>query len=297
MTTSDAWFRFFAAAVLAVSGTAFGAFQFSLDPKEIQPGQRTVLTLRLPEADLIHPEGASEELLPEAQDELLLKNDKIELLDQEYRKENGEFVWRYQFTSYDLGELTIPPLLVTLGPQTFSTERMTLTVQTQRAPEDGELRPDAGAVRPPLDWGFWIPLLALLAAAAVAYFTRKYWLPKVEKAAAPKAPVAPEEDPLVWLRRHLLRLRARLDTTPNDATAPDAWSSVLREFGERQSHLPVMAWTTRELRERLGSDAKWFQIARIMQECDRFKFAHVERKEDAGRKTLDWIEESEKVFF
>jgi hypothetical protein len=299
MTTSSVWSLSFVAAVLVVRG-ASADFKFSLEPPMIQPGQRATLTLRLPESDLILPEKTDDEdIVPEAQDEWLIKTDGLELLEQDYRKEKGVYVWRYEFTGYTQGVISIPPISVSLGPQSFSTERTTLTVVSDRPEKDGELRPDAGQVSPPIDRVFWfcVGLIVLLGAAAY-FFRKRLKLPAHRKVQmAPAEP--PPENPVDWLRKQLLILRAKVDTHPEDTHSADAWTAVLREFAARQMHLPVLAWTTREMRVRLQSDPKYAALNELMQRCDRYKFTadrDGHKAELPAKVTLQWIAESEKLF-
>jgi hypothetical protein len=239
---------------------------------------------------------ADEDIVPEAQDEWLVKAEGLELLDQDYRKENGEYVWRYQFTAYETGPVSIPPIAVTLGPQSFSSERLELNVLSDRAPEDEQLRPDAGPLRPPIDWLFWTGLLLLAGLALAArWYLRKH--PLKTKRPRPVAPPAPVENPKDWLRKQLLVLRARIDAHPGDSHMPDAWASILREFARRKMSLPIPAWTTREMRARLSTE-DFARLCELMQDCDRFKFMKDRDGKAAtpDKATLKWIEESERLF-
>lgn len=300
MTTSSVWSLSFVAAVLVVRG-ASADFSFSLEPPTIQPGQRATLTLRLPETDLIKPEKAlDEDIVPEAQDEWLLKTDGLELLEQDYRKEKGQFVWRYDFTSYAVGTISIPPISVSLGPQSFSSERATLTVVTDRPEGDGELRPNAGELSPPLNKLFWFAIVLLTALAGAAYFWRhRLFKPRNRPRPAQPTVTVVEENPVEWLRKQLLILRAKIDTSPEDAHSADAWTAVLREFAARKMHLPVLAWTTREMALRLRKDAQFAALAALMQRCDRYKFTRDRDGHGAhspAKATLEWIAESERLF-
>jgi hypothetical protein len=299
MTTSSVWSLSFVGVALVVR-VASADFSFSLEPPTIAPGQRATLTLRLPESDLIRPEKMlDEDIVPEAQDEWLVKTNGLELLDQDYRKEKGTFIWRYEFTSYAVGTISIPPISVSLGPQSFSTERATLTVVTDRPDGDNELRPDAGELSPPVNKFFWFCVALLLALAGAAYFWRRKLKLPVRRRALIAPPVVVEENPVDWLRKQLLILRAKIDTAPEDPHCADAWTAVLREFAARKMHLPVLAWTTREMSLRLRSDAQFTALNELMQRCDRYKFTRDRDGhlgETPSKQALNWIEESERLF-
>lgn len=296
MTTYNAWSRFFVAAALAVSGLARGDFRFSLEPSIIQPGQRAFLTLRLSEKDLLRPEGTKEEdLFPEADDEWLLKNEELELLGQDYRKENGEYVWRYQFTSYDTGEISIPAISVRMGPQSFSTERRTLQVVSDR--QDAELLPNAGPVSPPWNWGFWLACLAVGSAAFAAYwYGKKAWNKRTPTPMVPLAPPPPEEAPREWLKKQLLVLRARIESHPHEGRWPDVWTQILKEFTSREAHVPALAWTTPEMQGHLEDDSRFVALSQLLRECDVVKFSSRPAPASLEKMTLKWIEESERIF-
>ncbi len=298
MTTSNAWFVFFVSVAVVASSSTLADFSYSVSPAVIRPGESAVLEIRLPETDLLRP--PTEDDVPEAIDDLLVKAPGLEMLDQDYKKEEGDYVWRYRFTGYKLGDFFLPPLNVKFGPQNFSTERVPLKIQSERSPEDTELRPDADRVPPPWDWGL-LAVLALAIAAAAAgyrYFPR---LKRKWKTRPPKVvvtPPPPAENPLEWLRKQLLVLRALLDTSPNDPTAPDRWFSIIKEFTARKTHQPAVAWTTTEMRKRTRGDEALVPITPLLEACDRFKFSK-ERDGKAttspGKVTLEWIDESERI--
>ena len=283
---------------IAVSLAAHADFTYSLEPSAIQPGQRATLVLRLPESDLLAG-STSEDVFPEAQDDALIKSNQWELLEQDYRKERGEYVWKYSLTAYATGEFSIPPIAVTLGPQSFSTERKTLTVLSDRTADDQELRPDAGPVSVPIDWSFWGGILLAGAAAVLAYRNRhRIPLPKLPERKRAEAP-APIEKPADWLRKQLLILRAKIDAQPTDPYAPDSWSEILREFARRKMHVPVPAWTTREMFARLKDDPKFIELAALFEQCDAFKFSSDRdghKSAQSSHQTLHWIQESERLF-
>ncbi len=254
--------------------------------------------MSLDEKDL-SPTHNSEEIFPEAQDQWLIQTRQLELLDQDYRKEKNRYVWRYQFTAYNPGVIQIPPVSVSLGPQSFSTEAATLTVVTDRADNDGELRPDAGPLSRPWSKWFWIFLIGAPALAALLYrYQNRFRFIKSEPK-EPNLPKAPSESPAEWLRKQLLILRARVETGPATFSPALAWSALLREYLDKQTGHPAMAWTSSQLAERLYPDPKSVRIAEMMRECDKAKFQSPQQRPESSEEvqlTLRWIAESERLF-
>ncbi len=296
MTICKHWSPFFVAAALVVSALAKGDFRFSLEPQIIQPGQRAVLTLRLPEADLRWLEGSTpEDVFPEAEDESLLESQELEFLSQDYRKEKSDYVWRYEFTAYSTGEIVIPPISVRMGPQSFSSERRTLQVVSNRT--DGELRPNAGAVYPPWDWSFWLGGLLLLALAAAVYWLgKRYWPRRTPQSSDAMQTLHPQELPKEWLKKQFLILRARMESMPQEPNWPDTWFAILKEFTCRDASVPAKAWTTSELRSALKQDSRYSELAQLLSDCDLWKFSPSAHKVSPTQITLKWIEESERIF-
>jgi len=296
MTTLKTWSAFFIGAVLGVSAASWADLQFSVEPALIQPGERAKLVLRLPQADLQLPANATEEMVPEAQDESLTAIPDLELLDQDYRKVRDEYIWTYAFTSYKPGLYTLPPVAVRLGPQSFSSQRLTVTVRNPRPEGDTVPRPDAGPLSPPWSkaWLLWLGLAVLF--AGLAYFFRH----KLRRPARPLTPeVSPtpvEESPLEWLRKQLLILRARLDTSPEDVSAPDWWTAIVKEYAARVKKRPVRAWTTSEYSLQLREDAQLLAVADLLRQCDALKFGrHGVSPAETVKQILVWIEMTERA--
>ncbi|MBY0369761.1 BatD family protein [bacterium] len=296
MTTLKAWCIFSISVGLVASSPLWADLEFSVEPAVVVPGERARLVVRLPESDLQFPVGASEEHVPEAQDETLTQIQDLQLLDQDYRKVKSEFVWTYALTSYVPGIYTLPPIAIRFGPQSFSTQRLTLTVKDPRPPGDQTLRPNADDLSPP--WSkaplFWLFLAAVL--GGLAYVFRDRLRPKPRPVEAPAPAPEPEEDPLDWLRKQLLILRARLDTSPQDPQAPDWWTAVVKEYAARVKRQPVRAWTTGEFAQRLEHDAKLSAIETLLRACDAVKFGHPNQTPAQTVKViLDWITETERL--
>lgn len=290
------WFAFFISAVAALSTPAWADLQFSLEPALIQPGERARFTVTLPEADLQLPPDAPEEMVPQAQDEALTEIKDLQLLEQDYRKLRGQYLWTYDFTSYTPGLYTLPAFPIQLGPQTFSTQRLTVTVKSARAAEDTALRPDAEALSPPWPAWFWWTSGLTLALAMAAYFLRNRLRLPQRKPVELRPPPTPPEDPADWLRKQLLILRARLDTSPQEPQAPDLWTEIVKEYAARVKSQPVRAWTTGEFAHHLRHEEKLVAVGRLLLSCDIVKFARAGRAPgEVVKQILAWTDETERA--
>lgn len=251
--------------------------------------------MELDESDLVRPEGQDEEqVFPESQDEALVSIEGLELLDQNYRKENGTYVWRYRFTGYSFGTYTIPPLLVSMGPQTFSSEKVRLEV---KGSSPTQTMPDAGPMQAPFPWLTWLgwALFAAILALSLWRFKSRF---KVSIPQSPKIPPAkPEELPRVWLRNQLRILSYRLEPLENLEEAPDCWIAIVKEFLERESGVPAKAWTSTDLQYRAKDIPDPEGFLATIRECELYQFSPAFRKNHhAKRITLDWISQVERLF-
>ncbi len=261
----------------------------------IQPGQSAVLRFELDESDLVRPEGQDEEqVFPESQDEALLKLDGLELLDQNYRKENGTYVWRYRFTAYAFGTYSLPPILVSMGPQTFSSEKMALEVQGSFPTQT---MPDAGPMRAPIPWLKWLGWVFLAALLALGFWRLKSRLKLPVPKRPDPSPEKQQELPRVWLRNQLRILAYRLESLDDLANAPDCWSAIVKEFLERENATPARAWTSTDLRSQSKDFPEREGLLAILGQCELYQFSPAFRKDrHAKRLTLEWISQIERLF-
>lgn len=267
------------------------ALEYKLSAKSIKPGERATLEVRLP----VRPEERGKEAEPPfINDDLLTQAPQVILLERDFYREEDEWVWHYEVTGYRPGRIAIPPVEIRMGGESLSTERVDIEIAEVRKEDDLELRPETGLLSPPIPWATWLWRFALFAAAAAAFFFGDRYLKKRFK----KKPVviepratAPVESPEAWLRRQLQRIRHQMETQERKPFV-DELTHVLREYFAKRRSQAVEAWTTSEMRQRLGDDAGATALFPLFDECDRVKFTG--RNEDdhlVARKTL---EESEK---
>lgn len=276
MTTFKDWFIFLGAGGLAVCNLATAKpLDYTLSRSSIQPGERTVLTLRLRIDPGERPRGDTDVIL--INDTLLTENPRLRLLENDHKASESEWIWTYELTSYEAGEAMIPPIEVQAGPDSYSTEATALTVTTSRSPDDNELRPEYDAIRSPFRPGRWLKLIAAVAFIFMAYRLGRKYLPRLRKRLQRPVPVpvpAPSlpEDHLEWLRQQLARIRAILEHSPQAMIVADELAQVLREFFSRKSTQPVRMWTTREFRIRLSNDPSATRMGPVFDTCDELRF-------------------------
>jgi hypothetical protein len=254
-----------------------------------------VLRFEIDESDLVRPEGQDEEqVFPESQDEALTAVEGLELLDQNYRKENGTYVWRYRFTGYTFGTFPLPPVLISMGPQTFSSEKMVLEIQGSRPTQT---MPDAGPMQAPIPWLKWFGWVLLASLLLLAFWRFKDRL----KPPFPKQPEPitqrPEASPRDWLRNQLRLLTYQLEPLEDLADGPDRWSALVKEFLQREKGKPAKAWTSTDMIAGLANSAERDAFLTLLRQCELYQFSPAFRKEThAKRLTLEWISQAERLF-
>lgn len=269
-----------------------GPLRFQVTPTTIQPGEHASLEIRL---QLVPEEKGVESDLPVVQDDLLSNQPRMQIIERDFKKTDDEWIWRYDVTSYELGELTIPPVEIRRRGENYSTESVKVEVATRRDSKDLSLRPEFGALSRPFPWrGFFLMLLGLGILAGVYYWVQKNldrWLKKIRVPVRPAAPAAPTESPEAWLRRELQAIKERLEQT--DSRIIDDLSAAWRGYFARRANHPVEAWTSFEMLARLSQDAKAQAISPLWIECDHYKFAG--QVMDPSKLANRSIEESERV--
>jgi hypothetical protein len=268
------WFIFsIVAALLVCNGTrgAESKLHYTLEPSAIQPGDRVKFTVRL---DLTHPPvGAT--TAPAIHDDLFGKSERIQILDRQASASSTEAVWTYEFTSYQVGEINLPPVEVQWGSENFSSESQTLKVSSTRPEEDEAVRSEYGEVEAPFPWKRWmrfggLVLLAILMIAALMYLLRRRQpTPEIDDSGMIPAGL----DPLLWLKEQLTRFREGLQSSPQPEHPVDDLALILREYFARSSSNPVETWTTREFQERFSRDEIARRIGEVFEACDQIKFA------------------------
>ncbi|MEZ4749954.1 MAG: hypothetical protein R3B54_04815 [Bdellovibrionota bacterium] len=164
MTTCKDWFISLGAAVLLVSSVRAEApaLQYTLTPPQVEPGQRTVLEIRLDTRVLKDFDNDVDSI--HVNESLLQAQKGLTLLSQDRRMEGELAVWTYAFTAYDNGEYSLPPLEFSFHGSSFSTENQAFKVVSTRDENDNELREGFDEAEIPWVWPKWLflPLLAIL---------------------------------------------------------------------------------------------------------------------------------------
>jgi hypothetical protein len=290
------WFiSFVGAGLLAfsscVTAGATSALTFNVTPSRIQPGEHAVLEITF------SPENPSNEITPVLGDQLLSKVESLQWLGRDSKQEKGKTIWRFEFTSYNVGQVTIPPVEIQYGPENFSTESRRIDISSSRQDGDENIREEYGPVPLPVQWrhllGLFAKALAVIAFVFVLFaFVRKYW----KQRPAPKEEGPVEENPLVWLRGQLEELRTNLQRETPPARPVDELTGLLRTYFAKASQNPVEAWTTGEFRDRFARDEIAQRVGKILERCDELKFGGA-TKVDQKQATWLAVAESEKILF
>ena len=246
-------------------------WEYKLFPSSLSAGQRAILEVRL---DV--PAGTPDDDTPTVSDEWLTESNQIQILDKTFHRENEKWVWRYEITGYKAGRVSVPPLLVSFKGETFSTERSFLTISTTRSENDLDLRPDFGAIRPPIQWRYWIKMMI----SGILFFITligverlvRYLRARRKEPPPPVRTPAPVENPFEWLRRQLIIYRQELERPAFEAKAVDRLTEIVREFFTRKNGKPCLCWTTQEFKRLLSTDTLAQGIFPVLLLCDQFKF-------------------------
>jgi hypothetical protein len=290
------WFIFSSSAALLVCNLIVAAenpLHFSVTPDVIQMGERAIFEVRI-----LADANSSPATPPEIHDDFLTQNKTIQILNKEFKTNGpGEYVWRYEITSYRVGTLSIPPVEIQYGPNSLSTERSNLEVTTSRSQTDETLREEFGKINAPIDWRKWAQwiffssLAGILFAAALAFIPK----PNFRKARpAFTAPAEKREDNSQWLRRQLNGLKIKLNETEVTDGVVDELTLILREYFEREGGIPGRMWTTREFGRYFAKNATTAALVPIFERCDRFKFGR-ERLRSAKENALLSLQEAEQL--
>ena len=277
MTTYKGSFAFLGSAVLfAFSSPSARALQYHIPSVVVRAGERAVVEVRIPIPPHMDVQEGEQEL-PTVQDELLSDAGDLIILNKQFRRETGVWVWRYELTSYTPGQHTIPPIQVWMGPDNFSTESRAIEITSLRTDGDKELRPDLGPVTPSLPWREWLGYLgAFLAVAAVAEYLRRKaapWLRRVRRKIPKPVALEPKQNHLEWLRAQFAFYRRQLETGGYAPEIVDQITHTIREYLTRTTTFPVIAWTTREFSSFAFAGGIGPELRPIFERTDRYKFA------------------------
>lgn len=293
MTICKDWLTFFAVVALLACNALFAStLKFSLDPKVIMPGEHARLEIRIPSQGL----PSITDSPPVIHDELLTKADSLRIVEQSFNNRGNELVWTYDLTLTKLGKTTVPPVEIQLGSQSFSTEATLLELKSPRQQGDDNLRDDFGPVSPPMHWGPWIKLFALLFFLVGGGLALYRWFRSRLQRRPPPKPPAPEpgESALEWLQKRLKEIRVRLESSKDGEAGIDELTITIRHFFELVSRNPVEAWTTREFTSRFSKDEIAQRVSTVLSRCDAWKFG---RQSDEPPRDIAFacLEETEKI--
>ncbi|MDH3735283.1 MAG: hypothetical protein OEU54_17260 [Gemmatimonadota bacterium] len=182
--------------------------------------------------------------------------------------------------AFELGELEIPPIRITLadanGVETVvSTDPYVVGVVSVGLDEGNDIRDVKGPLGIARDWVLmWPWLLAILAAAGVAY-----WLARRRRAPGDRtAPAVPPRPPYETAMDALASLEA--SSLLERGMVKDfhiALSQIVRTYVEGRFRIDALEMTTRELVSALhlaGTDADLLEDTRgFLEACDLVKFA------------------------
>jgi hypothetical protein len=210
--------------------------------------------------------------------------------------ERSGSVWsrEYVLRGFDLGAIALPQaaLAVTVAgkPDTLEFPPDTLFVDSLTAAATGTLRPDRGAITPPLrpvDYAVLVSL-GLLLAAAIAYAI--LLLRRARRRARIAAVPLPPEPPEAALDRALQTLEAELTQLPRDVFY-ERLSLALRTYAAAAASVPAPDLTTAELDRELARHARVMKEGResligTLRRADLAKFGRFEDEESEARSIL-----------
>lgn len=271
MIISKKWWISLGAGVLLGFSQAKAALSYSLSSPSVRAGERATLVIRLPETDLTRESGGDPEEAPNAQDDLLMRAPGLLVLDHDFKREEGVYIWRYDLTGYLPGNMTVPPVEIKWGPLNFSSVSLPLAITSERGESDNQLREGFGPSSYPLPWFRILTGLFCLSLAVAAWFwyRTKANATTLETIASSAVPI---ETDLEWLRRRFSEIRVQLSTDPGNAVI-DEITQTLRGYFARTTSLPVNAWTTREFDYFFREQKEASLLVPILERCDRYKFA------------------------
>lgn len=253
------------------SATLNTQFSYQLNPSIIQPGEHTVLELRVP----LEPQ--EDENSVQIFDELLMQNKSITLIQKSVEMSKSTLKIKYELTGYKDSETTIPPISIKKIDNTYSSEGQKLKIKALRAEDDTELRPGFKEVTPPLPlWKWTKTILFFFALALIGYLVYrklKTLRPKHFKLRIPmpKARVTPF-DYNAWLKAQLQELKSKIERDGAQIHFVDHWTDLVRKYYSHTSPLPTRSFTTRELKSYSQSIPAINELIPYFENCDSLKF-------------------------
>lgn len=275
MITFKDWSISFTVAALLVCNplnAEDATLSFALTPEKVLAGERARLEIRL-----TRQSNTQEDFTPTIFDDLLMQSEAFLVLNRGYSLEGNDAVWKYELTAYQQGFVSIPPVQVKWGANTFSTENIRLEILSSRSHEDHDIREEFGKVRMPVDVAHWlrVVLFGLIAGVCLRLlfflFERIPWRTWLKKTPSTHTdpPLAAEE----WLRRELALLRASLESNANVDEVLNRFTVVLKTYYRMKSSLPVECFTSREFDCTFKDDRVASRLTTLFRRCDEHKFS------------------------
>lgn len=269
------------------------SFRFSLDRNSVLAGDRATLEVRLEIPGL-----GEEDPIPEIQDDLLTQNEKFFVLQKDVTREQHTVIWRYAVTAYIPQNLTLPPLLIRFGPNTYSTESQPLSVISKRGQNDQELRESFGTLSLPIHWkklffyacaiGVFIALLPTFVRLfrklrAQIWISKKHWVLRSTK-----------PDHLAWFKRELSLLKQKITQGEEKEAYIDELTLLIKTYLSKVHDKPVFTMTSGEFEHVFSADPQLLKIHGLFRQCDSFKFAPLTELEPKPL-ALNGIQETERA--
>lgn len=304
MTIFKDWLIIFASAALLVfsDGVAGNSkLTLTLEPRSIMPGERAKLTLHIEPDPMFLEDGGTFPV--QIQDDLLRNFQKTKILDVKANNNSKGIDRIYEITSYNVGEVYIPPIEVQIGADSLSTEATPIKVTTTRPELNDEIHEEFGPIPLPFQWQWWLKAIAIIAVLLLIMYSVLLFKKRKPMVVEDPQYEAPQIEPLIWLKARLQSYRLQLEEVETaqealSASDPkitiDELSSILKEFFSRVSSNPIQTWTTSEFQAHFTKDDKAQRIGKVLSKCDKIKFD----SQDGGlslNTATDLLEQSEKI--
>lgn len=220
-------------------------------------------------------------------------------------EEDGRtWVWTGELVAFRTGALEIPSIELSVegsdGPSSVSTEPRSVTIESVLTDEDlaveqpeiADLKP-AASIAPrygPL-WAALGGLLLLLAAAAVLWWLHRRYAARLAAVPAPTDPFQ-RTPPHVWIYAELKKLLGRKLAEQGQVDRFYAeLARILKIYLGGRYRVDLLEHTTEEVPERLrqAGAAAVDEVTRLLDECDRVKFARHRPESTSWREAVEQV--------
>ena len=155
----------FLIAVSFLEASSAFSFSFSLDRSTVQVGEAASLRVFVP--------FSKDAERPLVFDDLLTRHKKLKVLEQQAQRTPEGHQLIFEITAYEPNEYRIPPIQIKMGPDTFSTEALSLQVITTRQKEDLDIRPEFEPLKKPFPWRtFYAAAMWILVGSVLIWWSR-----------------------------------------------------------------------------------------------------------------------------